>query len=186
MDTVAQIISIIGLAFIVASYQQKKKSALIVCQLFGCTLFSLHFLLLKAYTGCLLNALGIVRALVYYKGNLSRKAGNIWVAALCGLQVVCYGLSFLVFGTEPTLRNFIVELLPTIGMCALTISFNLTNAGQIRALGTVNSGGWLVYNILHRSIGGVLTEIICLVSITIGFFRYDRKRNNNENTNVDT
>ena len=182
MDTVAQIISIIGLAFIVASYQQKKKSALIVCQLFGCVLFSLHFLLLKAYTGCLLNAIGIVRCLVYYKGNLSRKAGDLWVAVLCSLQVVSYGLSFLVFGTEPTLRNFIIELLPTIGMCALTISFNLTNAGQIRALGTINSAGWLVYNILHRSIGGSLTEIICLTSIVIGFFRYDIKKKRNDNT----
>ena len=185
MNTFAQILSIIGLGCHVASYQQKKKSALIVCHLFGCALFCIHFLLLKAYTGCLLNALGIVRAVVYYKEDLSRKAGNIWAIILCGLQVVCYGLSFLVFGTEPTWQNFIVELLPTIGMCGLTISFNLTNAGQIRALGAVNSCGWFVYNTLHHSIGGVLTEIICITSIVIGFFRHDRKSKTKEATNQD-
>ena len=176
METIAQALSFVGLAFIVASYQQKKKSTLILCQLFGCGIFSIHFFMMGAYTGALLNAIGMIRSLAFYKENRSRKAGTIWTVVLIAMYVCSYILTFTVFGTPATAPNLILEALPTVGMSVLTISFNMTGAAIIRALGTSHSASWLIYNIAHHSIGGTLTEAMAMASIIIGILRYDIKK----------
>lgn len=175
METFAQILSIAGLACVVASYQQKKKSALIAVQATGGALFAIHYLILGAYAGFLLNTIAVLRGLVFYKER-SAKAGKIWVGVIIAMCLAAYVLAFTVFGTEPTAANLILELLPTIGMIVLTVSFNMTHAGHIRALGFINSAGWLTYNIAHLSIGGIGCEILCFASIIIGILRYDIKK----------
>ena len=175
METFAQILSIAGLACVVASYQQKKKSALILVQATGGALFAVHYLMLGAYAGFLLNTIAVFRGIVFYKER-SAKAGKIWVAVISTLCLVAYALTFLVFGTPPTQANLILEALPTIGMVVLTVSFNMNHAGHIRALGSINSAGWLTYNIAHLSIGGIGCEILCFISIIIGILRHDIKR----------
>lgn len=174
METFAQILSIAGLACVVASYQQKKKSALIAVQATGGALFAVHYLMLGAYAGFLLNTIAVFRGIVFYKER-SGKSGKIWVGVISALCVLAYVLTFVAFGTPPTLGNLILESLPTIGMVVLTISFNMTHAGQIRALGFINSAGWLTYNIAHLSIGGIGCEIMCVISIIIGILRHDIK-----------
>lgn len=175
METFAQVLSIAGLACVVASYQQKKKSALILCQLAGGALFGVHYLLLGAYAGFLLNIIAVTRALVFYKENLPKRVGNVWVWIFHCLCLVAYILTFTVFDTEPSVTNLILELLPAIGMVCLSISFNMTGAKEIRRLGTVSSVCWLIYNFAHMSIGGIACEGMCMVSIIIGILRYDKK-----------
>ena len=181
LETIAQALSFVGLAFIVASYQQKKKSSLVLCQLFGCGVFGIHYFMMGAYTGALLNAIGMIRSLAFYKEHRSRKVGTIWTVALIVMYVASYILNFTVFGAPATAANLILELLPTIGMSVLTISFNMTGTGIIRALGTGHSASWLIYNIVHRSIGGTLTEAMALISIIIGILRYDIKKKEKAN-----
>lgn len=175
MEIFVQCLSILGLICVVASYQQKNKSTLILVQATGGALFAVHYLLLDAYAGFLLNAIAVFRGIVFYKER-STKDGKPWVIVISILCLAAYALTFLVFGTPSTPANLVLELLPTIGMVVLTISFNMTHAGHIRALGSINSAGWLTYNIAHLSIGGTLCEIFCLISIVIGILRHDIKR----------
>ena len=179
MNIVAQALSIAGLLCIVASYQQKKKSTLILCQLAGGALFGIHYLMMGAYAGFLLNVIAVVRALVFYKENLPKRAGDILVYLFHCLCMVAYVLTFTLFGTEPTTGNLVLELLPVIGMFSLSTSFNMDGAKEIRMLGMVSSVGWLIYNIAHLSIGGVACEGMCLVSIILGILRYDLKKKEN-------
>ena len=176
MNILAQALSIAGLACVVASYQQKQKSRLILIQSIGGALFGIHYLMLGAYAGFLLNSIAVFRGAVFYKGNLSPRAGKIWVGIIIALCIAAYPLTFAVFGTEPTVPNLLLEVLPTIGMAVLTFSFNMTHTGQIRALGFVNSACWLTYNIAHLSIGGIGCEILCFASIIIGVLRHDVKK----------
>ena len=176
LETVAQALSFVGLAFIVASYQQKKKSSLILFQLFGCGIFCIHFFMMGAYTGALLNGIGMIRSMAFYKEERTRRAGTIWTVVLIAMYIAAYILTFTVFGTPATATNLILEALPTVGMSVLTISFNMTGAGIIRILGSSHSCSWLIYNIAHRSIGGALTEAMSLISIIIGIIRYDLKK----------
>lgn len=175
MDTFTQVLSIAGLVCVVASYQQTAKSTLILCQLVGGALFGIHYLLLGAYAGFLLNIIAVARALVFYKEDLPKRVGNIWVWIFHGLCLVAYVLTFTVFRTEPSVTNLILEILPAIGMFCLSISFNMTGAKEIRRLGMISSVCWLIYNFAHVSIGGIACEVMCLASIIIGILRHDRK-----------
>ena len=176
MNITAQIIGIFGLAFNALSFQQKSKRALIIFQLFGGLLFSIHFLMLGAYTGFLLNALCVFRAIVYSRKNLKPKPMMIWLCVFTLLYFISYALTFTVFNVEITPFNAIIEFVPIVGMCFVTISFGMTSAGKIRTFSTINSCSWLVYNIVHYSIGGIICEVLSLISIVIGIIRYDLKK----------
>ena len=178
LEYITQGLSIAGLICIVASYLQKKKTTLILCQLIGGAIFAVHYLLGQNYAGFLLNIIAVIRALVFFKGNFSKKAGTAWVWVFHGLCVGAYAATFLIFGTDPTLPNLLRSALPMIGMFALSISFNMSGAKEIRRLGIVSSVCWLIYNstITPPSIGGIICECICLVSIVVGMIRYDIKK----------
>ena len=175
-EIIAQCLSIVGMACVAGSYLQKKKSALIAVQATGGALFAIHYLLIGAYSGFLMNSIAVLRGFVFYKEHRSPTTGKVWVWIISILSLTAYALSFIIFNTEPSWQNIVLELLPALGMVALTISFNMTNAGQIRLMGFINSTGWIIYNIAHVSIGGIGCEIMCFASIIIGIIRYDIKK----------
>ena len=80
------------------------------------------------------------------------------------------------FGKEPILKNFIIELLPVVAMILATISYRFTRARDIRRFGVFSSPMWLIYNCFCFSIGAILSEILNLISIIIGIIRFDLKK----------
>ena len=87
------------------------------------------------------------------------------------IYVASYVLSFTVFGTEFNVRNAIVELLPVIGMIAMTFGFARGTAGAIRICSFITSPSWLIYNCFNLSIGGILCEAFSLISSTSAIIR---------------
>ena len=90
--------------------------------------------------------------------------------------VSSYVLAFTVFGKAHTLYNFIIEILPVLGMMISTVACRTRNAATVRKLSLINSPLWLVYDALTHSVGGTLCEVMCLISIVIGIVRLDIKK----------
>lgn len=174
IEIIAQIIGIIAMMFNILSYQGKKQRTVITMQLFGASLFAINFLMLGATIGGILNILGVIRAVVFiFKDKL--KANHIsWLISFTATYIAVYILNFTVFGKEPTVFNFIIELLPVIGMLALNIGFSLKDSAGIRKCGLVSSPAWLIYNIFAGSWGAIICETFTLFSIFIGMFRHDK------------
>ena len=176
-EIAAQIIGIFAAAMNILSYQCKAKNKIIFMQLFGSLLFTANYLMLGAVVGGLMNGLAVLRAIAFLykdKWHLNEKA---LVGSFIAAFVASYVLAFTVFGVEPILKNFIIELLPVTGMCSVTVSFNMKNATAVRIIGiTLSSPGWLVYNVCSGSIGAILCEVFSLVSLAIGIIRHDIKR----------
>lgn len=175
IEMIAQAIGILAMLFNILSYQSKQQKQIIALQLCGGLLFSVNYLLLGATVGGILNILAVVRAIIFlYKEKL--KADRLpWLFAFISLYIAVYVLNFTVFGKEPTPFNLVVELLPVIGMTALNIGFRLKNASDVRRCGLISSPAWLIYNIISGSWGAIACEILTLLSIVIGMFRYDHK-----------
>ena len=173
---IAQIVGIFAMTFNILSYQQKTQKGAIAFQLGGSTLFAINYLMLGAVVGGILNAVGIVRALVFLNREKLKATHPAWLAGFITVYLLSYGLTFTVFGKEPTLFNLFVEFLPVIGMTATTISFRLSDAKSIRRFGLISSPSWLVYNIVSFSVGAIICEVLSLGSIFIGMFRHDRKK----------
>ena len=126
--------------------------------------------------GGILNIIAAIRAIIFlYKEKT--KADHIgWVFGFVGVFILSYILTFTLFKTPFTLANAIIELLPVVGMTALTLGFRKNSAKAIRYAGLVSSPAWLIYNIINFALGAIICEAISLFSIGIGFIRHDLKK----------
>lgn len=189
IEIVAQVFGGLGMIFISTSYQHKKQRNLILSQMFGSAFFFINFLLLgiaagTVLIGAIMNLLGIFRAAVFANKETFRSDKPIWIYMFIGAYLISYALVFTVFDAPVNAKTFIVEALPVIGMASSTIAFFSKEAKQTRRLGFITSPCWLVYDIINLSIGGIVTEVVSLVSIAIGIIRHDLKGKNTASEDV--
>ncbi|MBE6955849.1 MAG: YgjV family protein [Ruminococcaceae bacterium] len=175
-QVIVQAIGIVAMAFNILSFQCKKQRSIIVMQFFGSLFFCVHFYLDGAMTGALLNAVAVVRALVYSNKEKLKSDHVAWLALFIGASIACYPVAFL-WLDAPTDKwyYFVLELLPVVGMTLSTFSFRADGAKGLRLLWFFSSPLWLIYNICHHSIGGTVCECFAIVSILTAMFRLDRK-----------
>ena len=176
MELFTQALGLVGMTFTLISFQMKEQKKLIRLQFFSSIVFTIHYLLLSATMGWILNFLSMCRAFVFSNKEKSWAQKKGWLPFFIFAYLSVYVLTFTVLGKEPTTYNLLLELLPAIGMIPTTIGFYLDNATKVRLLSLMNAPTWLVYNIIRGSIGGALTEIICLLSVIMGIIRLDIKK----------
>lgn len=174
-EIIAQILGILAMLFNILSYQGKRQKTVIGMQLFGAGLFAANYLLLGATVGGVLNILGTIRAVVFLFKDKLKTDRLPWLIAFILSFITVYILNFTVFGKEITAFNLIVEVLPVIGMVALTVGYRLKNAADVRKCGLISSPAWLIYNIVVGSWGAIICEVFTLISISVGIFRHDKK-----------
>lgn len=177
MDTeiIAQIVGLVAMLFNILSYQGKKQQTVIALQLFGAGLFAVNYLLLGATVGGILNLIAVIRAIVFIFKDKFKADSIPWLVTFIASYVAVYILNFTLFGKEPTLYNFVIEVLPVIGMLALNIGYRLTDSANIRKCGLIASPAWLIYNVAANSWGAIICELFTLFSIIIGMLRHDKK-----------
>ncbi|MBR2328018.1 MAG: YgjV family protein [Clostridia bacterium] len=176
MEELAQAVGIVAMAFNILSYQFKKRESVIICHLFGSTLFAISFFMLGAYTGGILNAVDTVRGLVFYDKKKLKADSPVWIAVFIIIYVLSYIATFTLFSKEFTLFNAVIELLPVIGLTAMTVGYSKDNSKAIRLSGLISSPSWLIYNVANVAIGAIICEILSLISIALGIIRHDIKR----------
>ncbi len=175
-EIAAQIIGVFAMTFNILSYQQKQQKFIIALQLFGSALFTVHFFMLGAYMGGLLNAVGIVRAIVFLNKDKLKSDRLPWLIGFICVYLLSYALTFTLLKKPFTAPNAIVEILPVIGMTATTVAFRCKTAKTTRLLGFISSPAWLIYNIVSVSIGAICCEVISIISIFIGYLRLDKNQ----------
>ncbi len=182
MEIFAQIIGIVGMIVNICSFVQKEQKNIIAMQFAGSILFSLNMFMLNAISGALMNGAGIIRGIVFMNKSRLGKYKNCFVSALIVLYIICYVLSFAVFGKEATSWNLILDFLPLFAMIVMTLGYAAEGAKKTRIFGFLNSPPWLVYNICNGNIGGTICEVFCILSIIAGMILYDRKDMNKNGT----
>jgi hypothetical protein len=120
--------------------------------------------------------IAVIRAVVFlFKDKFKADKPLCFILFLIA-YVTVYVLCFTLWGKEPTPWNFIIELLPVIGMASLHIGFMLKKASDVRKCALVASPAWLIYNFVAGSWGGTLCEVFSLCSVLVGMLRHDRKK----------
>ena len=153
-----QAIGFVGVAFFIASYQIKSNRALFACQLTGCIIFCIQFFIMGAYTGALSLIINIIRNVLLLKAR-----DWLWVKSKITLAVI---IALLAGITVYTWAGW-MSLLPFVSVAVTSIGYWTNNAQKIRLSQFIGAPCTLVYDILIRSWGGVLSESITLMSIII-------------------
>lgn len=166
MKIVIQIIGIAAMLGSVYSFQLNKHKHIMIAQIIATALFGVQYYLLGAFTGVALDAVGVVRNIVFYNKDKKWASGNIWTAVFA-LMMIAVG--------AVTYQNY-VSLLMIAAMVLNTISFSFTKPKLVRRTILIASPFLLVYNILTGSIGGIINEIFTEISSVVGMLRHDIKK----------
>lgn len=165
-EIVGQIIGFIAMAIIVVSYQQKSHKNILTFQMVSGLLFTIHYLLLGAYTGAVMNLLGAFRSLIY------SSRGKKWASTI--LWPIVFSIAFLISGILTWDNSF--SVFPLIAMLMSSVVLWIEQPRINRILSLPTSTCWLIYNIKTVSIPGIITEVFVLSSIVIGIIRLDIKK----------
>lgn len=158
---VGQIFGVIAMILGFISFQMKGAKKLLSIQCAVSAAFCLHFAMIGAKTGLVLNALCIVRNIAYYnkdKKILSSVAVPIALSVGMGvLGVLSWDGWYSVF--------FVVSLM------ANTFCMSFRDPDHIRLSILFTSPLALTYDVFASSYGGVLYEAVVIVSSVIGLIR---------------
>lgn len=177
MDIFTQAVGIVAMSFGILSYLNRNQRGIMIFQLLATACFSVHFWLLGAVTGCLLNILGVIRAAIYAQRSRRAWAAHpCWIYIFSAAALGIYVMTFTVFGHEVTVWELLIELLPVVATAVTSVAYRMAGGAQVRVLSLFSSPLWLTYNACRGSIGGVISDSMSLVSIFVGMYRHDRKR----------
>lgn len=166
MKILTQIIGIAAMVASVYSFQLNKHKHIMIAQIIATALFGIQYYFLGAFTGTALDAVAVVRDIVFYNKDKKWAAGNFWT--------VLFSLMMVVFGII-TYQGW-VSVFMIISMVFNTITFSFTNPKLVRRTILIASPFMLVYNILTGSAGGIINEVFAEISSVIGMLRHDIKR----------
>lgn len=164
-NIIVQAVGFIGTLLFFVSFQFKDNRTLFRVQFFSYVFYTLHLLLLGAFTGGASYIINTFRSFCLgSKWKFARSRGMC--AVICLMQLAA--LYFTWAGW--------LSVLPVAANIASTIGGYTHNAKKIRIAGMfINSPLWLVYNIIVGSWAGILDELISELSMIISVIRYGWK-----------
>lgn len=164
--TIGQIFGYLAALMMFLSYQTKTPKKLIIVQDFSIIFIIIHYLLIDAMSGFMLNIVCFARNFVYYFNDRVKFFGH----PLCA-----YLMALILGGVGALSWQGPVSLLIIIALMANTVFMSFNNNQLLRASVVVTSSMILLYNFFMSSYGGMINESIGIISSIIGLYRY-RKR----------
>lgn len=164
---ISQVIGFIAAALLLFSYQQRTHRRIVAMQFCSGLLFALQYFLLGAYEGMVGNIVGFSRSVAFCFRGKSKFVDSI---ACPIVFAVLAGIGGAITYESP------VSLLPMTAMIISSFVMWNPKTQELRALTIPTSLMWLIYNIICGSYSGTATEILCLISIFIGLFRFRNKK----------
>lgn len=170
MTLFASIIGVFAVALFVLSYQQKKLKNIIICNAVSRALYVIQYILLSAFSGAVLDILGIFASIISQKKN-SPVIKRFLPFIIITVNAIIIAVGLLLYKTP-------LDLLPIFGVALHTGAFWLTNGKFIRIVSFLGSPFWLVYNLLSSAYGSAVGDILTMCSIGLAILRYDILKKN--------
>ena len=168
MDTQFFITTIIGVtasALTIWSFQRQKTQQIFFIQIFSTCLWVIHFILMGALSGVLMNAANMVKAIAlvflpkqYIKIFVCTYLPTIWI----------FFIGFIY--TEAT--DFFPVIAGTIGAF---IMFFRDNRYIVARASIIGAACWIAYALIVGSFPALVTDSFILMSIVLGMIRHEEK-----------
>lgn len=170
---VAMVLSIAGMLVTVVSFQARKKRDLLLFQTGGTVLYLVSYFFSEGGIAVALNVVYLVRNVLFMAFHDKNKTlMRVTAACLCVCYVGIYAVYAAVVETQTSV--ILWYLLPVAGALFGTCAVVCKNVNALRAWKMGDSVCWLAYNI-HiglGALGGILGEVLNLISQTVGIVRF--------------
>ena len=161
-----QTLGFIALALQVLSMQAKSYKTMICMNVTAECLFGIQLIFLGAYTGAATNLMAGATNTIYYFCNKSGKKTTVLQFCFSGLFIAAGVLTW----AGP------ISLLVIMAKVISTVAHGINKPKIIRISRLFSMPMWVIYDGLAGTIGGVINDLLVIVSSVIGLFRYDRKK----------
>lgn len=160
---VAQLLGILALVFMILSYQQKVRVGLLRMQILSNGLFVVSYFMLGAVSMAVMCLINVVRSFVFSKSDTKWGKSPIWLYVFLAVSLI----GGIVSWEGP------ISLLVIAATLILTVALYSKNLRFMRRMFLLPPLFYISYNLLNRSIGGIGSDVFCLVSAVIAIWRFD-------------
>ena len=182
-EQIGMVLSLCGMVVNVLSYQVKHKLPLMVLQTVGSTLFLISYAFSGGGIGVVLNALMLARnfLVIFYKPKTKTQL-YVFCGGLFASYIITY-VAYTVVANEGLINN-VWNAFPILAAIFGTIAFMYSNVNMLRVWKYGDSICWLTYNmrIGIGVLGGIIGEVLNLISLTVGIIRFRDKKQKGTNT----
>ena len=189
-EIITQAIGFIAIFINIMAVQFNSHAKIVVMRTIGSFLFGVQYVMLSAYTGVVMEAIGWIRNLVFIylvKKNVSTKP---WIVFF-SLVTVALGVTTIILSWNAsidavgrwtsdlsfaTVLAVGISIISIIAKVLSTVAYGIDDAHKIRMLNIPTCSCWLVYNFVAFSLAGILNEIMTLCSVTVAEVRYSKTK----------
>ena len=164
---IPQILGLLAVATFLLSYQQKKRRSIIITNVISRSLYILQYLLLGAFSGAVLDVLGMMSSLIAERKHLS-----FVKKYLKALFLLINIIIIIAGGMIAIVNKSLLDVFPIIGVLLHTNAFWISDEKIIRRISLLGSPFWFVYNLLSRAYGSAIGDILTMVSIIVAMIKY--------------
>ena len=176
-ELIGMILSICGMIVTVLSFQLRSKSRLLIAQTVGSVFYLVSYVFSGGGIAIWLNVIYLVRnALFVFLGGRGMKMRLGLCIALCLSYLAAYALFVSLQSVKAA--EALWNLLPVAGALFGTVATVCVNVNALRLWKIGDSCSGLIFNarIGLGALGGIIGEVLNLISIAVGLFRFEREK----------
>ena len=172
---IAQGIGIAAILLAYFVYTTRSRKILITLKFLTDLLWGLHYFLLGAFSGALMNVVNMIREVIFQQKCSKKWAKSpLWAVVFVIMSLI----STLISWQGP------ISLLPALGSSIAVVGLWCSDTAHIRAFSFPGVFLWLIYSILTRSYTHMISNLITLLSIAVGIIRDIREKKQSQLKNM--
>lgn len=172
MQILIRSLGIGGLATSVLSFQFKRHKGIVLCKMMSELLFSLQYLLMGAYTGCLLDLISGARNFLFFKCVEKKRSTT---PLIIGFSLLVISLALFSWAGP-------ISLLPMTAKILTTVSYGMKRERLLRLITLPSCFCWIAYNVFVGNWEAMISDSLSVISIFIAIFKFDILNSKTNNT----
>ena len=158
---ISQICVVIAMLFLASTYFIKSKKWILIFNIPIALFFGIQYVLLGAYTGVAINAVGLIRCVWFYFNDKLGKKKNYISFSVINIMLLVLGI--ITFKTW-------VDIWAMLAGFIYTFSIWQSNNTVYRWLALGVSACWITFNSIYGSLFGIIAECILLIVEIVSIF----------------
>lgn len=163
---VAQALGILALVIMVFSYQQKERKTLLYFQMVSNACFAASYFMLGGVSFAVMSLINIARSFVFSKEDTKWGQSRVWLYVFLAVPVI----SGILTWESP------LSLLVIAATVVLTLALYSKDGKRMRKLFLLPPVLYISYNVAHKALGGIGSDVFCLISAIVAIYRFDIKK----------
>ena len=160
---ISQVCVVVAMIFLASTYFIKSKKMVLIFNIPVSVFFGIQYLLLGAYTGVIINAIGLIRCFWFYFNEKHGKKKDYISYAVINLLLLVLGI--ITFKTW-------VDIIAMLAGFLFTYSIWQSKIAVYKWFAVFVSICWIVHNSIYGSLFGIIAESILLLIEIIALFKF--------------